>query len=170
MRKIIIMAFVIQTCMLLFGCAGQGIPATFIKPLVNKKIALELKRYQDTKCLENCLVDKVDECYCDIDDFPEGNCKETEKKCVKKCPIEYKGFKCIDLYPDEKGIRKVRYIKPWAWQNYFDHLTVYTFVSQNIAVLKQIDFICNHDFIICKNHYEVIKGLDEYVVHLEENK
>ena len=71
--------------LLTFGC-GQGIPDSFIKPTINKKIALTLKKYQSTKCLTHCLVERIDDCYCDIDG--PDDCKEVEKKCVKTCPLK----------------------------------------------------------------------------------
>ena len=154
----------------LFGC-GTGIPSDFIKPAVNEKIALTIKNYQSTKCLKHCLVDKVDECYCDIDEFPKGNCEEQEKKCVKVCPdLKYKAFKCTDLYANESGGRAVYWIEPWEWQNYFEHLTVITFLEQDIAQLTQIDFLCKHDFILCENHLDVIEALKEFAVDLNENQ
>lgn len=154
------MKYILIAMLFLIGCGGGGIPQELIQPTVNEKIALTLQRYQDTKCLNHCIIEKVESCYTDI---------ETEQeRCVKVCPIQYKGFKCTDLYADETGKRNVYWIGAADWQEYIEHHTIISFLKQNVSQLTQLDYLCDHDLILCENHYEVIEVLRDYVINLEE--
>ena len=148
----------ILSCILILNCGGGVFPDNFIKPTINKKIAIILQNYQRTHCKVECLIKRVDNCYTDK--------KTLKKKCVKECPLEYKGFYCIDLYKID-GKNTTYFIEPFEWQTYFEHLTTITFLSQDIQNLTEKEFLCKNDYVTCEDNLEVIQTLQKFIYEIK---
>ena len=156
---------IISTILCLFaliGCGGGGSPADVVNQLTqpltsDSKLAIVIKRYAYTTCKETCISDeRVERTYTNLD--------TGEQEVYLECELDYREWKCIDLYKVDKDGKNVVYnISPQDWQQDVAHLFGYYSHEQIKRGIAQVEFLCGQDFVACEDHLEPLQTLKQFI-------
>lgn len=136
--------------LLFVSCAELG-DLDKLKPLTrNNKLAFTLYNYNTIICEKNCLLDAL------LEDVYIHSLTGKQES-YRYCPHSHTVFQCYD-----KGNDRFYVMTPGQWQNDAQFLFDYFHTGQIKKILAQVDFICEQDFALCKNQYDLIKTLEEF--------